>query len=214
MILAAGRGERMRPITDSTPKPLLQIGGESLIGHHLRALASAGITEVVINYAHLGEQIVSTLGDGGRYGVNIRYSPERQALGTGGGIVQALPLLGDEPFVVINGDIWTDFPLERLLSPMSDLARLVLVDNPPHHPEGDFGLVDHRVVNAPGFTFSGIGLYHPDLFADCRPGRFPLAPLLRRVVASGMVEGLYYDGIWIDVGTKDRLAEADRIARQ
>ncbi len=214
MILAAGRGERMRPVTDSTPKPLLQVGGEPLIGHHLHALTRAGITRVVVNYAHLGEQIVDALGDGERYGVNICYSPESRALETGGGIFQALPLLGEEPFVVINGDVWTDFPLERLLSPIGGLARLMLVDNPIHHPEGDFGLVDQKVVNTPGLTFSGIGLYHPRLFADCQSGRFPLAPLLRRAVDGGMVEGLYYDGLWIDVGTKERLAEANRIARQ
>lgn len=212
MILAAGRGERLRPATDSTPKPLLRVGGAALIEHHLLALSRAGVGEVVINHSHLGERIVAALGDGARYGVHIRYSPEPEALETGGGIKRALPLLGNAPFLVVNADIWTEFPYGRLLTPLDGLARLVLVDSPAHHPRGDFDLRGGRVTNAPRLTFAGIGLYDPQLFARCEAGRFPLAPLLRDAADRGLVEGLYYDGTWVDVGTAERLAEADRIA--
>ena len=214
MILAAGRGERLRPLTDSVPKPLLRVGDAMLIEHHLSALQRAGVRTVVINHSHLGDQIVTALGDGSRYGVRIHYSPEDEALETGGGIHRALPWLGKQPFLVINGDIWTDFRLQKLLAPLDGLARLVLVDNPPHHPNGDFGLEDGRVVNTSRLTFAGIGLYHPDLFARCAPGRFPLAPMLREAAARGSVAGVYYDGAWIDVGTAERLALADKLARQ
>lgn len=214
MILAAGRGERMRPLTDRTPKPLLKAGGRPLIEHHILALAEAGFTELVVNHAHLGEQIVAALGDGSRFGVRIAYSPERpSALETGGGIHHALPLLGDAPFVVVNGDIWTDFPFARLAQVPAGLAHLVLVDNPAHHPNGDFALEEGRVVDRPAFTFSGIGVYHPDLFADCRAGAFPLAPLLRRAMAAGQATGEHYSGRWIDVGTPERLADIDRLLR-
>jgi len=213
MILAAGRGERMRPLTDHTPKPLLPVGGRALIEHHLAALAAAGFREVVINHAHLGAQIEAALGDGARYGLLIRYSPEETALETGGGIFRALPLLGPEPFVVINGDIWTDYPLAQLPQAPAGLAHLVLVDNPAHHPQGDFALdAAGRVYEEgqPRFTFSGIGLYRPELFEGCEAGRFALAPLLRRAMAAGRVSGEHYRGAWIDVGTPERLADVER----
>ena len=208
MILAAGRGERMRPLTDHTPKPLLKAGSQRLIEHHIQALAGAGITELVINHAHLGEQIETTLGDGNRYGVRIHYSAEGEALETAGGIVKALPLLGEAPFVVINGDVWCDFPLKCLPREPLGLAHLVLVDNPPHHPEGDFALVDGQVRQAgePRFTFSGIGVYRPQLFSDLEPGRRPLAPVLREAMDNDQVSGEHYSGRWMDVGTPERLA--------
>ena len=212
MILAAGRGERMRPLTDATPKPLLSVGGRPLIGHHLVALAEAGIREVVVNHAHLGERIEQALGDGAAYGVRIRYSPEPVgALETGGGIFQALPLLGDAPFLVVNGDVWTDYPYDRLPASPDGLAHLVLVDNPPHHPLGDFALVDGRVRERDhaGWTYSGIGVYRPELFAGQTPGRFPLAPLLRRAIARDAVAGEHWLGAWADVGTPERLRELD-----
>lgn len=211
MILAAGRGERMRPLTDHTPKPLLRVGGKALIEYHIIALAAAGFEEIVINHAHLGQQIEAALGDGSRYQVRLRYSPEGQALETGGGIFRALPLLGEEPFVVVNGDVWCDYPLAQLRRPLQGLAHLVLIDNPPHHPHGDFHLVGARVESEgePRLTFSGIGLYHPALFAGCQAGAFPLAPLLRQAMALGKVSGEHYRGRWIDVGTPQRLHELD-----
>jgi len=210
MILAAGRGERMRPLTDRIPKPLLPVVGRPLIQHHIEALAQAGFHELVINHAHLGEQIEQALGDGSRWGMQINYSPEPAgALETGGGIFRALPLLGAAPFVVVNGDIWTDYDFSHLSLPENSLAHLVLVDNPAHNPEGDFSLADGQVSDGPGerLTFSGIGVYHPDLFANCRPGAFPLAPLLKTAMAQGRVSGEYYRGRWVDVGTPERLAE-------
>ncbi len=211
MILAAGRGERMRPLTDHTPKPLLTVGGQRLIEYHLAALARAGVREVVINHAHLGEQIEATLGDGDCYGVSIRYSPEPAALETGGGIFRALPLLGEEPFLVVNGDVWCDYPFERLPVEPAGLAHLVLVDNPPHNPAGDFAL-EEGLVRSDGpsrLTFSGIGIYRPELFAGCSAGAFPLAPLLRAAMEQGKVSGEHYRGRWVDVGTPQRLAELD-----
>lgn len=214
MILAAGRGQRMRPLTDHTPKPLLLVAGKPLIVHHLEALYTAGFRELVINTGHLGEQLPAALGDGARWGVQIRYSAEPpEALETGGGILQALPLLGPEPFLVVNGDVWTDYPFARLPTVLGGLAHLVLVDNPPHHPQGDFALLNEGgKVDSTGerwFTFSGISLLRPELFADCTPGRFPLAPLLRIAMAAGAVTGEYYPGRWRDIGTPERLAELD-----
>ncbi len=213
LILAAGRGERMRPLTDTTPKPLLAVGGRPLIAWHLRALAAAGFEEVVINHAWLGERIVAALGDGERFGLRIRYSPEPPgALETAGGIVNALPLLGEAPFLVVNGDIWTDFPFSRLTGELhGHLAHLVLVDNPPQHPEGDFHLANGQVQaeGTPRLTFSGIGVYDPALFADLPPGRRPLAPVLRAAMAAGRVAGEHYTGRWVDVGTPERLAQLD-----
>lgn len=215
MILAAGRGERMRPLTDHTPKPLLQVAGKSLIEHHIERLVTAGFTEIVINHSHLGEQIETKLGDGQCYGAQISYSRERERLETGGGIRTALPLLGDQPFIVINGDVWCEYPLQDLMSQLNGLAHLVLVDNPIHHPEGDFHL-HHNLVNCeqhPRLTFSGIGAYHPDLFKNHPIGQpFPLAPLLRNAMKIQQVTGEHYQGYWLDVGTPERLNEL-RIAK-
>jgi MurNAc alpha-1-phosphate uridylyltransferase len=210
MILAAGRGERMRPLTDTVPKPLLPIGGRCLIEYHLLALVAAGIHEVVINLGYLGEQIQARLGDGQRYGLSINYSHEGdRVLNTGGGIYHALPLMGTEPFLVVNGDIFTDFPFQRLPPRPEGLAHLVLVANPSHHPQGDFSLLDGRVATqgTPRLTFSGIGIYRRELFTDCIAGVFPLAPLLRNAMAAQQVSGEYYEGMWCDVGTPQRLRE-------
>ena len=211
MILAAGRGERMRPLTDHTPKPLLQAGGLPLIEHLIVALVEAGITELVINHAHLGEQVEATLGDGSRWGASIRYSPEGEALETAGGIHRALPLLGGDPFLVVNGDIATDFPFATVLDRPIDLAHLVLVPNPEHHPRGDFGLQDGKAMDGGDirYTFGGIGVYRPEFFKDCVPGRFPLAPLLRSAMALGSVSGELHQGMWMDIGTMERLQAFD-----
>ncbi|TAA45070.1 N-acetylmuramate alpha-1-phosphate uridylyltransferase MurU [Corallincola spongiicola] len=218
MILAAGRGERMRPLTDRVPKPLLEVAGKALIEHHLLRLAAAGFTEVVINHAHLGRQIEDRLGFGDAYGVAISYSRETTGgLETAGGIIQALPLLGDKPFAVINGDIYTDYDFSRLqkLELQQDTAHLVLVDNPSHNSSGDFCLMPTGKVvadKAPKLTFSGIGVYHPRLFAHCLPGKSPLAPLLRQAMMESCVSGEHFAGQWTDVGTPERLAELNRIA--
>jgi len=214
MILAAGRGERMRPLTDTTPKPLLRIGGQMLIEHHVHALARAGIKELVVNHAHLGEQIVRALGSGSAYGVSIQYSAEHgAALDTGGGIFNALPLLGAAPFLVVNADIWTDFDFAGLPQDIDGLAHLVMVDNPPQHPGGDFSLSEGRLAQrGPAMlTFSGIGLYRPELFAGCTPGAFPLAPLLRTAMDDGQVSGEHYSGSWFDIGTPERLAAVNEV---
>lgn len=212
MILAAGRGERMRPLTDHTPKPLLRVGGKALIEYHLEALCRAGINEVVINTAHLSGKLHEALGDGQRYDIDIRYSDEgEQALETGGGIHNALPLLGEEPFIVINGDVWCDFPIARHVLCGNDLAHVILVDNPPHNPRGDFTVRKGRLLceGKSLLTFSGIGFYHPKLFEDCSPGRFPLAPLLRRAADRGLVSAEHHRGRWNDVGTIERLQALD-----
>jgi len=213
MILAAGRGERMRPLTDHIPKPLLRAGGKPLIEYHIEALAAAGIRELVINHAHLGAQVEEALGDGGRWGVRIRYSPEGDALETGGGIFHALPLLGDAPFLVVNGDVWCDYGFSVATLGEGTLAHLVLVENPAHHPRGDFALSGGVVANegVSRLTFSGIGLYRPELFAGCAPGAFPLAPLLRAACDRGQVSGVRFSGHWPDVGTPQRLQELDRL---
>lgn len=211
MILAAGRGERMRPLTDKLPKPLLKVGGVSLIERLIQALVSAGLGDILVNHAHLGQQILETLGDGRRYGANIVYSHESEGgLETGGGIFRALDLLSD-PFLVVNGDILTDYPFDRLSAVMSGLAHIVLVDNPPHHSQGDFHLTgDHVTTQGPNkLTFSGIGVYRKALFRDCSPGKFPLAPVLRTAIAAGEVTGEHYGGRWWDIGTPERLAQLD-----
>ncbi len=213
ILLAAGRGERLRPITDSLPKPLVGIGGKPLIVYHLEALARAGIRDVVINLSWLGEKIRAALGDGAGYGVRISYSEEGPVpLETGGGIYRALPLLGPDPFLVVNADIWTDMDLSRVptLDDSAD-ARLVLAPNPPHHPRGDFGLEGDSVVEreADRFTYTGIGVYRPRLFAGCEPGRFPLLPLLKRAIAARRLRGEVYRGEWLDIGSPDRLAWLD-----
>lgn len=216
MILAAGRGERMRPLSDSVPKPLLGAGGKPLIVHLIEQVARAGMKEIVINHSHLGEQIEKYLADGSRYGVRIAYSHEEGGgLETGGGIFKALPLIDTDPFVVINGDIWTDFPFARLPTRLKGLAHLVLVDNPPQHSQGDFALHAGKVLaeGKPRLTFSGIGVYARALFAESRPGKFPLAPLLRAAMARGQVSGEHYTGRWRDVGTPHRLSELDQELR-
>jgi MurNAc alpha-1-phosphate uridylyltransferase len=214
MILAAGRGERMRPLTDEVPKPLLAVGGRPLIVWQVERLAQAGIRDLVINHAHLGWMIEDALGDGGAWGVRIRYSAEGEggALETGGGIFRALPLLDGRPFLVVNGDVWSDIDYTRLALGAGDLAQLVMVDNPPHHPAGDFRLENGRLSDAggPRLTFSGVGVYHPALFDGCLPGAFPLAPLLRAAMHEGRVGGQHHTGQWVDVGTPQRLAEIER----
>ena len=211
MILAAGRGERMRPLTDLLPKPLLAVGGKPLIVHHIEKLKAAGVTELVINHAWLGHKLVETLGDGSALGVTIHWSAEESALETAGGIVQALPLLGSAPFLVINGDTWLDLDYHTLVSqPLGDdLAHLWLVPNPPQHPTGDFALQAGRVMDTPAFTFSGVGLYDPAAFAGLAGGARKLAPLLREWMAQGRVGGSLLAGEWRDIGTVDRLRELD-----
>lgn len=213
MILAAGRGERMRPLTDITPKPLLLAGGKPLIVHLIERLQREGFCDLVINHAYLGQQLLSLLTDGRSLGVRIRYSAEPQeALDTGGGILNALPILGDSPFLVVNGDIWTDYPFQQLAKKPPYLAHLVMVDNPPHHPAGDFAVVDEKVHPDGGalLTFGGIGVYRPELFhGRVGGGRFPLAPLLREAALRGEVSAEYYGGQWMDVGTPQRLKELD-----
>lgn len=208
MILAAGRGERMRPLTDNTPKPLLKVNGKALIEYHVENLAKAGFKEIVINHAHLGSQIEDYLGNGNRYGVKIAYSPEQQgALDTGGGIFNAIHLLGDDHFIVVNGDIWTDFPFDRLPLDFKGFVHLVLVDNPAHNPQGDFLLRAGKVLDREGarLTYSGIGMYSSALFSDCKPGPFSIVPLLKGAMQAGLVSGEHYMGYWSDIGTPQRL---------
>lgn len=217
MILAAGKGERLRPLTLHTPKPLVRVGGVPLIEYHLRALAAAGFTEIVINHAWLGQQIEEHLGDGAGFGVSIQYSAESEPLETGGGIFKALALLGDQPFAVVNGDIWTDYDFSALRQPLTGLAHLVLVDNPAHHRAGDFCLTDNRVSDAQlqvnTLTYSGIAVLSPALFAGAEAGAFKLAPLLRAAMAAGQVSGERLQGHWVDVGTYERLAEAESLIK-
>lgn len=219
MILAAGRGERMRPLTDHTPKPLLQVGGKPLIVWHLEHLANAGFREVVINHAHLGKQIEDALGNGSQWGLSIAYSPETVALETAGGIVKALPLLGDAPFLVVNADIFTDIDFARLRNVLQgqELAHLVMIDNPPQHPEGDFVYSAGRIKleGASMLTFSGVAVYSPRMFAGL-PDDVPtkLAPLLRQAIEKGEVGGEYHHGIWHDVGTPQRLAVLNQMLKQ
>ena len=202
----------MRPLTDNLPKPMLPVGGKPVLQYHVEALAHAGFTDLVINHASSGERIEAWFAEGAAYGVNIRYSAEGDnPLGTGGGIKRALPLLGDDPFLVVNGDIWTDFPLQALKPAISCRAHLVLVPNPAHHPRGDFALQDGMVAGSgePGYTFSGIGVYHPGLFRAITEPVFALAPILRQAMESRQVTGELYRGRWFDVGTPARLAEVE-----
>ena len=226
MILAAGRGERMRPLTDTLPKPLLRAGDKALIEYHLENLARAGFAEIVINHAHLGKMIEAALGNGKRYGVKINYSPEVVALETAGGIAQALPLLKNElgaaPFVAVNADIYCEFDFAMLLPVLQrmqanleqGLAHLVLVDNPAQHPDGDFALDSGRLAlkekNKLTLTYSGIGVYQPKFFKDVAPGSVAkLAPLLSQAIAAGKISGEHYRGVWVDVGTPERLRALD-----
>ena len=210
MILAAGLGTRMRPLTDTTPKPLLKVGGIPLIVWHIERLAHDGITQIVINIAHLGEQIPQALGDGSQWGVQMTYSDEREdgALESAGGIVKALPLLGEAPFVVVNGDIWTDYDFQehRVLGE-GVLAHLVLVPNPEHNPQGDFAFDGNRVIDERRYTFSGIGYYDPAFFEGVAYGKSALAPLLREAMKEGKVTGELYEGAWLDIGTPQRLEQ-------
>ena len=220
MILAAGRGERLRPLTDETPKPLLDVDGRRLIDVHLDRLAAAGVREVVVNLGWLGERIEEALGDGARWGLRIHYSREGwPALETGGGLREALPLLGPGPFLVINGDVWDDVDVGALALPEGSLAHLVMVPNPAHNPAGDFRLSDGRLYaledgSGDALTYSGIGLFDPALFAAHPRGRFALAPLLREAIAANRATGVRHDGEWDDVGTPERLtALRQRLAR-
>lgn len=210
MILAAGRGERLRPITESVPKALIEVRGELLLERHLRALKVAGIGTVVINLGWLGEQIVERIGSGADYGLDVIYSPEGDnILETGGGIHRALPMLGSNPFLVINADIYTDMPLPTQMAEPGDDGHLVLVPKPEHKTKGDFALEEQRIRNegCPLLTFSGVAIYRPDFFADCTPGRFPLAPMLRAAADANRLGGQIYEGLWRDVGTPERLSE-------
>lgn len=218
MILAAGRGERMRPLTDHTPKPLLVAGGKPLIVWHLEKLAAAGFRDIVINHAHLGTQIEQALGDGSRWGLRIAYSPEPPgALETAGGIAQALPLLGDAPFLVVNGDVWCDVDFAHFRSCTAAAAHLLLVANPAHHAGGDFSLDGERVVYANGeqtLTYAGIGVFSPALFRDVPPGQpMKLRPLLDAAIRLGTLTGERFAGRWVDVGTPQRLADLDQALR-
>ncbi len=228
MILAAGRGERMRPLSERTPKPLLTVAGQPLIARHIERLAAAGVREVVINTAHLGEQFPAALGDGARWGLRIRYSHEgEQALETGGGILKALPLLGDEPFIAVSGDLWTDYDFARLRIGVDDLAHLVMVRNPGWHAAGDFGLDGDRIVEQGGerMTYANIAVYRPALFADWRsaaaaepgvalePPRFRLLPLYRAALRRGRVGGEAFDGRWHNLGTPAQLAALEAALR-
>ena len=209
MLLAAGRGERLKPITETLPKPLVEVRGETLIERHLHALAAAGIEDVVINLGWLGPQIAERVGSGERYGVRIAFSDEREnILETAGGIQRALPLLGDETFLVVNADIWTDMPLPCTSPAIGELAHLVLVPKPEFKAAGDFDIVDGRLANAasPEWTFSGVATYDPKFFRDLEPGRAPLAPMLRAGADAGVIGASLYEGEWHDVGTPERLA--------
>ena len=211
IILSAGRGERMQPLTNSTPKPLLEVDSKSLIEHTIEALVNAGIINIVINYAHLGEQFPSKLGDGSRYNATIEYSNEQDGrLETAGGIVKALPLLGEDPFLVVNGDIWTDYPfreLEKAKLNSKILCHLVLVNNPEHNPKGDFSLASGLLSQAEQkkLTYSGIGIFHPSLFTNLKLEPKPLKPILLTAIAAQQVSGEVYSGQWFDIGTVERL---------
>lgn len=221
MILAAGRGARMRPLSDTTPKPLLRVANTSLLERHLRGLAAAGFGDVVINLGWLGEQIPAAIGDGSRYGLRVQYSAEGwPALETGGGVFRALPLLGAAPFVVISADIWSDYAYARLreralqLAPQ-ELAHLVLVPNPEFHPDGDFGLIDGRVVNAPRrWTFGNLSVLRPQLFEGCADGAFPISGLWRAAADAGRVTGECYSGFWRNLGTPEQLHAMDDEIRE
>lgn len=218
MILAAGRGDRMRPLTDTTPKPLLQVAGKPLVVWHIENLRAAGFLDIVINTGWLGEQLPAVLGDGRNYGVSLHFSPEGwPAFETAGGIATALPCLGDSPFLLVNGDVYCDYPFAQLknVDLSSDDAHLVLVNNPDHHPEGDFGLQGGRVLHQiPRLTYSGIGVFHPRLFAQT-PVRQPskLAPLLNDAISRQRLSGESYAGLWMDIGTPARLDALENLLR-
>ncbi len=222
MILAAGRGERMHQLTQHTPKPLLKVAGKPLIQYHLENLSNAGITEIVINVAYLGDQIEALIGDGSQWGVNIEYSRETVALDTGGGVQKALPLLGVEPFIIINADVWTDFSYAHLIHQQPSKAHLVLVDNPAHNMDGDFTITggngnnagtvyNKNIINGKVLTFSGVSILNASIFDNIAPGIFPLAPILRQMAELGQVSGQHFKGKWFDVGTPERLNYIDKL---
>ena len=209
MILAAGRGERLRPLTDSTPKALIEVRGQSLLERHLRAMHAGGIRDVVINLGWLGEAIRDRVGNGDAYGLSVHYSDEGEnVLETGGGIFRALPMLGDEPFLVVNADIFTDMPIPEIGLPGDAVGHLVLVDTPEYRRHGDFDLVDGKVKNArePLLTYSGVAVYRPEFFSNAEPGRFSIVPMLQQAAHAGLLQGSHYDGNWADVGTPERLS--------
>jgi N-acetyl-alpha-D-muramate 1-phosphate uridylyltransferase len=216
VVLAAGKGERLRPLTDTLPKPLVQVRGKSLIVHHLERLRDAGFTQIHINTSWLAEKLQTSVGEGSRYGVHIHYSYEGpEPLETGGGLFKMLPDLGREPFLVVNGDVFTDFPFETLKHRLKPdfLAHLVMVPNPAHHPQGDFHLspVGHlRLEGDTKLTYSGIGVYKAEFFKDCRAGKFPLLPLLKQAMAAEALSGESYAGLWSDVGTPEALARLNK----
>lgn len=214
MILAAGHGKRMRPLTNHQPKPLLNVGGKPLIAWHIENLRKAGISEIVINMGWKGWMLPEALGDGSDWGVAIYYSDEQDTgpLETAGGIHKALPLLGPEPFIVVNGDIWCDYSFDDLTLNSRDLGHLILVNNPEHNPEGDFSLKNSRVdcTSVPKFTFSGVGCYRPELFSSLSPGKAALAPLLRKAMSEKLVSGELHSGDWRDIGTPERLQALDQ----
>lgn len=216
MILAAGIGERMRPLTDNLPKPLLQAGGRPLLQYHLENLARAGVERIIINHARHGEMIEAKFGNGRSFGVEIIYSPEGEyPLETGGGIKKALPMLGQDPFIVVNADIWTDYDFNRLPTAPERLAHLVFVKNPDHHPQGDFTLLN-GIVSEQGetrFTYSGIGVYRPELISACQEDRFPLVQVLRAAALDSEITGEFHSGQWVDVGTPERLSVLDQLLR-
>lgn len=222
MILAAGLGNRMRPLTLYTPKPLLEVGGKPLIVWHIEKLKKNGVTEIVINSAWLADKLISSLGDGSQFGVDIRWTREDEGLETAGGIINALPLLGTDPFILVNGDVWTtmDFEALRHIKLNDDLAHLVLVDNPKQHPEGDFTLFDGRIftfdqdVTGENLTFSGVSVINPKLFDGLEPGKRPLAPLLKQAMQNQKISGEKLKGAWVDVGTPERLMELDLQIRE
>lgn len=208
MILAAGRGQRLRPLTDDKPKALVEVRGKTLIERHVNALVRAGFADIVINTAWLGQRICDYLGNGRRWDARISYSNEGdKALETGGGILKAMPFFEEQPFIVVNADIWTDFDYATLKLEPSDLGHLVLVPKPEEKNHGDFGIRGDRVLNQPrDYTFAGIGVYHPRLFAGCKPGVFGLAPLLRKASDVDRLSGQLYSDVWYDVGTHERLS--------
>jgi MurNAc alpha-1-phosphate uridylyltransferase len=218
MILAAGRGTRMAPLTDTCPKPLIPLCGKPLIIHHLEKLAAAGITDIVINHAWLGEQLEQTLGNGSSWGIRIQYSPENEALETGGGVYQALPLLGEDAFLLINGDVWTNWDYSEVMNTSlqeGELGHLWLIDNPAHNPQGDFCLGEGKVLdtaflNEAALTFSGISLLSPQLWAECTSGAYPLAPMLRSAMLQQQITGSKLNADWVDVGTPQRLSDLEQ----
>lgn len=218
MILAAGRGQRLRPLTDGCPKPLIKINGKALIVYHIEALKAAGVEDIVINVCHLGEQIMQTLGDGSKFGVNLHYSVEALPLETGGGIVNALPLLGTDPFILVNGDIFTDFDFKTLFKEPQGLAHLVLTENPKHKPTGDFSVDGDKVImraeDDKTYTYTGMAVLKPELFENCQSKVLPLPPLLYQAILNDALSGEVYKGFWADVGSLDRLKELERDVAQ